>query len=215
MTSIAYKKTDEAIAKGKRLRKLVKKTGLTQAEFAEKMGLSLNTFNYYLHGRFHGLTEDATDDVVKIAAELGHPTTKEWLLYGLEKSEDELIQSDIINEVQDELRLFFQKNPRAAVHALIKDSRMEPVIPKGSLVAGIRIDLDALFNYYSRVMIVGTANFETHVGVLAPYQETNAIQLTYLNEDYESETTLLPLKQIIYAAPLYRLFTTYPLLVNT
>lgn len=214
MTSNTYMETDKWKIKGDKLRKVIKETGFTQAQFAKKMGLKLNTLKYYLYDKSQGLSDKIVDDVVRTLSELGHPITKEKLLYDLETPENDFPYSDIINEIQDELSFFYQKYLHAVSYTFIEDARMEPVIPKGSIVTGLRIDKKDLVSYYSRAVIVGTVNSGTHVGILSAGKEADTIQLTYINDDYKGEATVVPLGKILFIAPICWFRATNRILVK-
>jgi transcriptional regulator with XRE-family HTH domain len=110
----------DAEAFAERLRELRKASGMTQIEFAKRIGISLNTVSYWENAR----TQPMPEKMAKIASELG--TSEDFLRTGA--------QSNGTTQPQ--------KASTENVRTVVEEARQKIALDKGVQPSQVRISID-------------------------------------------------------------------------
>ncbi len=200
MSSTDHKTSTKAVEKGQRIKELREKTELNRNAFARKHGIPIPTLKHWEYGFATGLTEKGAQKLVDAFASEGITTTKDWLLYGVSTKQEEPSIEDLLEEAHDELLFFYKKYPDA-VHTIVSDDRMQPILRAGMIIAGRKINIEDREKYFSRLCIVGTYDNKVLFGSLMAGSKAGVLHLGYNNPDYRGEEVDLEVSKLLYIAP--------------
>lgn len=197
---------------------------LTRDYFQKKYGISLTAMQAWEDDKYGGMPESGAIALSNAYQAEGIPVTVEWLMYGMgedpleglviggyrlkklsEKAESQSLSHATENPIMDELKIFY-KNHKNAVHLIVEDDGLAPLIMPGDYVAGKWLFDEDIKTALDFPCIVEIESGKKTVRIVRSGSYDNLYDIACINPNYK----ILKDNKLLAAAPIIRIWKSKP-----
>ncbi len=170
------------VSQGQRFKRLRLMTGLNQAEFAQALGYSRASINYWENASNGGLTSQGAKKTIEIAEQHGVICSLDWLLLGIGLG-PQLVEAvhgipNVLFDVQHEVSLFKKHYSNSVIYKIENEHNCFSPFSAGDILAGVWIHVP--FSEVSKKEVLA----------LVEDAQTHSLMLGYLEHESEQQFKL-------------------------
>jgi transcriptional regulator with XRE-family HTH domain len=212
--------TQDALAKGERLKRLRKMSGLTIEEFADRYGLGRSTIKFWETGKWMGLSEKGARIVIEAMRLEGIQCSVSWLLNGFgpppkildifcgqikrKANYKDVVLGEIPCSLDQEVNMF-KDSMGNAVTLTLADASMEPFFLSGEIVGGKRVNPEEINKLVGKVCIVETEDNKLLCRKIGEGKDPFRFNLYALNPE-DNTLPIVANTRLLSAAPVTRVW---------